>query len=77
MISYKYEVKGTAADGQTWTADGTIVVQQPGQFPDVPMLALREAFLALTEGRAVYGKPGQGCRGPYRVTGMLIEEKLQ
>ncbi|HEY7417409.1 MAG TPA: hypothetical protein VH593_19655 [Ktedonobacteraceae bacterium] len=71
---YNYEITGEAQGGQTWTATGTIYVNNPGQFVDVPDLSMKDAFMKLTSGRAVYGQPGKGCRGPYQITKMLIEK---
>lgn len=73
MNAYKYEMQGTAADGQTWTTSGTVSVELSGQWPDVVDTAQRESFDQLTSGRAVYGKPGFGCRGPYQVNQFTIE----
>jgi hypothetical protein len=71
-LKYAWEVAGTAADGQTWKVNSSDTVS-PGDFTLVPQLALRAAFYVLTQGKAVYGKPGVACKGPYRVTRMVIE----
>ncbi len=71
---YKYEISGLAADDQTWIAHGTVEVAALGQFMEVPNMAVGEAFKQLTQGRAIYGKPGIGCHGPYRIVKMTIEE---
>lgn len=68
MKSYAYAVEGTAADGQTWKAAGKVTCLWHQVFD----LAMREAFEELTGGRAVYGKPGVGCKGPYDITAMHI-----
>lgn len=70
---YKYNLKGSAADGQTWETHGTIEVSGPGFIFDVPSLAARESFRRITAGKAVYGRPGQGCRGPYAITEIIIK----
>jgi hypothetical protein len=72
-MKYRYEVNGTAAQGQTWTCSGYIGDVQAGQFPEVQFIAMKLAFTQLTQGLAVYGKPGVGCEGPYAVTKLLIE----
>ena len=72
MQEYGYEISGGASGDQTWTAKGAVCVARPGQFGQVPTLALANAFHALTTGRAVYGKPGVGCAGPYIVSRMTI-----
>jgi hypothetical protein len=75
-VRYAYQVRGTAADGQTWDVTGVVVTNGLGEFMDTPNLSMRDAFMKLTEGRAQYGKPGLGCRGPYRVTHLSITEQL-
>jgi hypothetical protein len=72
--TYRYEVFGTAADGQTWVAEGEIESANPGEFARVPIQALHRSFDQLTDGKAVYGKPGLACRGPYRMRRFLIED---
>lgn len=69
MSAYKYVVEGKAADGQSYTCEGT--VEAP--FPEVFTVAMKAAFQQLTQGKAVYGKPGVGCRGPYTITKVVIE----
>jgi len=72
MNSYAYTVSGTAAGGQTWTVKGTANGVQ-GDFPHIVSGVLRELFGKLTSGKAVYGKPGVGCNGPYQITKLVIE----
>jgi hypothetical protein len=72
-ITYKYLVSGTAADGQTWTVTGVIENMLEGDFALVPDAAMRTAFEKLTRGRAIYGRPGVGCEGPYTFTRLTIE----
>jgi hypothetical protein len=64
---------GTAAGDQIWTTTGVVEIDGMGNFPEVPKLAQRDSFLQLTQGKAVYAKPGIGCRGPYTIIKMLIE----
>jgi len=73
MIKFAYEVSGCAADDQTWTVRGTTTANR-GDFALVPNVAMRETFAQLTNGKAIYGKPGIGCKGPYRINRLLIEE---
>ena len=74
MISYNYKMSGTAADHQTWSTEGTVEVE-PGDFPDTSMLALRDTFAKLTSGKAVFGHPGVGCRGPYKIEKFSLVKK--
>lgn len=70
MPLFKYEMQGTAAGGQTWQTFGTV---EAAALMAAPNEALRESFNRLTAGRAVYGQPGAGCRGPYNITKLVIE----
>jgi hypothetical protein len=73
-IKYKYTVEGTAARGQTWSHSGEVSAPNAGAFTQAVDDAMRDSFKALTSGKAVYGKPGIGCRGPYCMMKLLIEE---
>lgn len=75
MLTYDFEVKGTAAGEQEWTTTGTVETQNAGEFPQMLNLALMQSFQNLTQGKAVFGKPGVGCRGPYGVTSFLIVKR--
>ena len=75
--SCSYAVSGSAVDGQTWEAIGKVVTEKSGDFALVPDMAMRAAFLQLTQGKAIYGKPGIGCRGPYHITRLIVEEVRQ
>lgn len=69
--AYQFTIKGTAANGQTWTASGS--VHTDNGLMKAADMALGQAFRQLTQGKAVYGKPGVGCRGPYQVDAFLLE----
>jgi hypothetical protein len=75
MPTYTYTVIGTAADGQTWEASGEAKSANAGAFMEMLDFAMRSAFMKLTSGKAVYGKPGVGCRGPYTVTHLELDLK--
>ena len=77
MITYSYIVEGLTAGGNKWSTIGAHTATAQGEFANVPMIALRESFAQLTQGKAVFGNPGLGCQGPYRITRMLIEELPQ
>ena len=74
-MKYRYEISGTAAGEQTWTTTGISKDVTPGAFQSVFDDALRETFQLLTEGKAIFGKPGLGCSGPYTLTRLLIEAR--
>ena len=71
-MKYKYKVEGTATNEQTWWIAGEKECM-PGDFAKLPEIILRETFRVLTSGKAVYGKPGVGCSGPYSIKKFLIE----
>ena len=72
-MNWKYEVSGMGANGQTWTVIGEVANTKQGDFPYLSERAMRAVFQTLTNGKAVYGKPGVGCSGPYRVKRFLLE----
>lgn len=74
MPKYRYEMHGAAAQEQSWAVSGFIETQNPGEFLNVPRAATADAFEQLTNGKAIFGKPGVGCKGPYRITKLTIEE---
>lgn len=67
---YRYTVDGTARGDQTWTVTGLV----SGELSDIYEQVLSETFLQLTEGKAVFGSPGDTCQGPYNVKKILIEQ---
>jgi hypothetical protein len=71
--TWKWEIEGTAAKGQTWKCHGGLAGVRPGEFHSLPSKAMGSVLQALTNGNAVYGKPGVGCEGPYTVTRFLLE----
>ena len=73
MGKYTFKVTGQGADSQPWETSGVVVNDTPGAFGAVPDTVLRETFFNLTEGKAAFGLPGVGCKGPYRIKSMLIE----
>lgn len=75
MITYTYTMQGTANRGQSWTTHGEISTEQPGDFFGVLAEAQLDSFMQLTEGKAVFGKPGLGCDGPYQILRFLVERR--
>lgn len=72
--TFHFEINGTAAKGQTWKAAGYIV-DPSNDLTSVFNEAMRTSFEQLTEGKAVYGRPGVGCSGPYDVKKIVIEQR--
>jgi len=71
--AYQFAVEGTGAEDQSFTTSGTFTCEFHFAFD----LAMRETFNQLTSGRAVYGKPGVGCSGPYDIHKIIIEQVKQ
>jgi hypothetical protein len=69
---FRYDVRGLAADGQTWDVRGEC--SDANGWPDCLSEAMALAFHQLTNGKAVFGKPGVGCRGPYQITLFHFED---
>jgi len=71
--SYSYTIESSGAGGHTWKTAGRIDCE----FADCLIFAIRESFEQLTQGKAVYGRPGMGCAGPYDIHKVLIEQVKQ
>jgi len=71
--SYKFEIKGVARNAQTWTTQGIFQCDLNEAFDT----AMRDSFLQLTNGKAVYGQPGKSCQGPYDIISVKIEQVKQ
>lgn len=69
---YHFTFEGSGGDGQTWTTTGYIECE----FHEVFDFAHKETFQQLTDGKAIYGEPGVGCRGPYDVKRVVIRRSL-
>lgn len=68
---YDFKVIGAAAGGQTWTVFGEVTCE----FNDVLSRITLECFERLTSDRAVFGKPGVGCNGPYQIERLEIGKR--
>lgn len=60
----EYTIEGTSAGGQTWKTTGRVSTDYPYCLED----AMRDSFFQLTHGKAVFGQPGVGCSGPYKIS---------
>lgn len=70
---FTYEVEGTAVDGCTWRVTGE-VDSLATDFMLIIERAMQSVFNQLTQGKAVYGQPGKGCQGPYKITKLLLQK---
>jgi len=68
MKTYRFTIDGTDADGQSWQCVGVVTCE----WIDVSREATKIAFQDLTQGKAIYGNPGKGCRGPYNIEYMEV-----
>jgi hypothetical protein len=67
---WKFEVGGTAADGVAWHTSGTCEATVTELWDRV----MAHSFHALTSGKAIYGKPGLACKGPYEIKKVVVEQ---
>jgi len=67
MTTYSYMMVGTAANSQHWETHGEISIENPGDFEHCYREAMKDSFMKLTQGKAVYGLPSIGCIGPYTI----------
>jgi hypothetical protein len=70
---WHFTIAGAGADGSTFETSGTLHCELAETFDN----ALCDTFEHLTQGRAVFGKPGVGCRGPYDIHRVTIEQVKQ
>jgi hypothetical protein len=75
MRTFFYTMGGRASGGQTWKVRGTVQLDA-GVFAEAFEMAMRDSFRQLTGGKAVFGKPGLGCSGPYEVTSFTLTCEL-
>ena len=66
--AYKFKIEGTGADDKTWTTEGEVACE----FFNVFDAAMESTYEQLTEGKAIYGQPGVGCSGPYKIDRLWI-----
>jgi hypothetical protein len=77
-VNYKFTVGGIARGGQTWAVEGKVEgPDHGGGFNAVVQDVMGQSFQAITEGRAVYGRPAETCQGPYQITKLLVEKEDQ
>lgn len=75
MVAYSFTVEGTARNEQTWKTEGGIIVEKEGDFPNAVKMAMEKSFDQLTNGKAVFGFPGLGCSGPYKIQRLVVERQ--
>lgn len=71
-MKLRYTVTGTAADNVPFDLTGEVEGDSPLD-AEAFARASNASFLQLTSGKAVFGEPGKGCRGPYSVTKLVLE----
>lgn len=70
---YRFKVTGSGRGGTTFETSGSMLCD----FNEAFDYAMRETFRQLTEGKAVFGNPGLGCKGPYDIHRITIEQVVQ
>ena len=71
---YNYVMRGSGANGQTWATSG-VLTDGSNDIMGLFNLMMRDSFAQLTNGRAVFGRPGEGCAGPYEIERIVIEKQ--
>jgi hypothetical protein len=74
MKTFAYKVEGTDGNRNPYTVEGTVTSSFPLLSPELNNEVGRDSFQKLTQGKAVFGRPGEGgCRGPYTIDRLVIE----
>lgn len=73
-IAWSYDVRGIDGNGNAWSVLGSTEVAEDQGWMTVIENAIQDAFQQVTGGTAMYGCPGVGCRGPYKITHLSIEQ---
>jgi len=70
---WKGTVEGSDRDGQGWSVNCVV----DAEFADVVNAIMEVTFRDLTSGKAIFGCPGVGCNGPYKIHRLTVEEVRQ
>lgn len=74
-MRYRWQISGQDSRNNCWSTSGTLPgPYKPGEFDIALSDAQMQAFMQLTAGKALFGRPGVACRGPYRITRLQMEE---
>lgn len=68
---WRFSVSGQGSEGNVFDATG---VTPPCELHEAFDVIMKDAFHQLTQGKAVFGHPGVGCKGPYRIRRFYFEE---
>ena len=69
MKSGHYSIQGVDSLGHPWVTKGLVMAEH---FKGLLEAALAHSFQQLTDGLAVYGRPGEFCSGPYTLIAMQL-----
>lgn len=75
LETFRFKFEGLTAGGNPWHTEGKIDGDMAN--PLIFRTAMGASFQQLTSGRAVFGKPGLGCQGPYKITRFTLEKVAQ
>ena len=70
LKNWTYQVLGNDANGNSWATSGTV----QSEFSSVFTKVMVQTFHALSHGKAIYGKPGLACKGPYDIKSFRVEQ---
>lgn len=71
---WKFVFEGTDAAGNEWRTECDVTAER-GDLEGAFINARHRSFRDLTGGNAIFGKPGVGCRGPYRISRVTMEQQ--
>jgi hypothetical protein len=67
--TFKFTVSGTTAGGVPFHVGGVVECE----FRELFDAVMRRCFMDLTSGKAIFGAPGVGCKGPYEIAEIRLE----
>lgn len=71
--TYRYFVDGSDVNGEAFQITGYVDAVAGDVWTKVPEVIGSEVFIQLTNGKAVFGKPGLTCKGPYTIDTITIK----
>lgn len=75
--TYRYMVEGLDVNNESFLITGYVDALPGDIFGKVWEVVGAEVFMKLTNGQAVYGKPGEMCKGPYKIRELRLRERTE
>ena len=71
--TYRWSISGLDGNDNAFYTHGTVTCD----FPAIVNEALAQSFDQLTNGKAIFGMPGLGCKGPYKIMGFTAHLEVE